>query len=208
MSPPSHDVIGFIIAGGQSTRYGSPKALADVAGERVVDRVERALRAVTSEVLLIANDAALAEAIGIEARRDRVPGLGPIGGLDAALAWAAELGAQGIVVAGCDMPFLPPSLFASILDVARATDADAVLPESDGPRGVEPLAAYYSVSCVPAIEAAISREDQRLIAFHRDVRVERLPLEDVRRHGDPAHIFMNLNTTSDRERADAIARNS
>ncbi len=197
-------VIGAVIAGGRSTRYGSPKALAMVGGERVIDRVVRAVRSATSDVILIANDAALASEIGLESRGDRVPDLGPLGGLDAALAWAAERGEDGIVAVGCDMPLLDGALLASLVARARSTGAQAVLPSSDGPRGVEPLVAYYAVSCLPAVEAAIARGDHRLIAFHGDIVVERISLDDVRAFGDPADLFMNMNSPADRVRAEAV----
>ncbi len=194
--------LGAIMAGGQSTRYGSPKALALVSGERVVDRVARTLRSVTPDIVLIANDSGLADTIGIDARPDRVPGLGPIGGFDAALGWAAERGATGILAVGCDMPFLSAGLLAALLQQADATGADAILPESTGPRGVEPLTAWYGVACLPAIQAAITRGDHRLVAFHRDIRVSRIPLAVVRSHGDEVRMFMNVNTPADRDAAE------
>jgi molybdopterin-guanine dinucleotide biosynthesis protein A len=74
---------------------------------------------------------------------------------------------------------------------------DAVLPESTGPRGVEPLCAYYGVACVGPIERAAARGDARMIAFHDEVRVHRLPLAEVRAYGEPEHLFANLNTPAD-----------
>jgi molybdopterin-guanine dinucleotide biosynthesis protein A len=197
-------VLGVIMAGGQSTRFGSPKALALVGGERVVDRVARTLSSVTTDVMLIANDEAVAREIGIAWRPDRVHGLGPLGGFDAALAWAEERSARGILVAGCDMPFLSASLLFALLQRADATGADAVLPESEGPRGMEPLTAYYGIGCIPAIRSAIARGDHRLIAFHGDVHMERLSLAAVREHGDPARMFMNMNTPDDLSRANTM----
>lgn len=197
-------VLGAVIAGGQSVRYGSPKALAMVGGERVVDRVIRALRVVSADVIAIANDAELGAAFGVPFRSDRIVGLGPIGGIDAALAWASELGHDGIFAVGCDMPFVSSKLLAMLHARAQALHVDAVLPESDGPRGVEPLCAWYSVSCLPAIAAAHARDDRRLIGFHQDINIERIAAGDVMQAGDPAVMFMNINTTTDREQADAL----
>ena len=112
----------------------------------------------------------------------------------------------GIVACACDMPFISAGLLSRIL--GDAPTADAVLPESTGPRGVEPLVAWYSIACLPAIEAAAARGDHRLISFHPDVRVVRVPLRDVRAFGEPDRLFMNLNTPADRETADAASRQS
>lgn len=204
MREPRADVLGVIIAGGQSTRYGSPKALAAVGGKRAVDHVIAALRAVVDDVVVIANDIGLAESIGLAWRSDRVSGLGPLGGFDAALQWAVERGRVGVLAAACDMPFLSSSLLSLIADRGATGSADAVLPSSNGPRGVEPLAAYYSVACIPAIEAAAARGDNRLISFHSDIIVSRVPIEEVSAFGSPDEMFMNMNTPADTEQIDKI----
>lgn len=196
--------LGVVSAGGHSSRFGSPKALATVGGRRVVDRVADALyRVVPREnVVCIANDAELAEAIGLPWRRDALADAGPLAGVHAGLLWARERSAAGALVVGCDMPFVVPTLLEALLDAA--VDADVVIPSSESRRGVEPLCAWYGDGCIPAIEAAAARGDARMIGFHRDVRVVRLPLDEVRRHGDPARLFLNINTPADREAAEAL----
>jgi molybdopterin-guanine dinucleotide biosynthesis protein A len=196
--------LGVISAGGRSSRFGSPKALAMVGGLRVVDRAAAALRTVTGaeSVCCIANDAALADAIGLPWRPDALPGIGALAGVHAGLLWARERGAHGAIVVGCDMPFVAAPLLRELL--ARSDDADLVIPASDGPRGVEPLCAWYGDACVEAIEAAAARGDARMIGFHDAVRVVKLPLDAVRQHGDPARIFLNLNTPEDLAAAQAM----
>jgi molybdopterin-guanine dinucleotide biosynthesis protein A len=198
------DVLGVVIAGGLSSRFGSPKALAQVAGQRVVDRVIAALRDALDdqEVVCIANDAAIAAAIGLPHRGDLLVGIGALGGVHAGLLWARERHCRGILGAGCDMPFLDPALLRALLD--RAGEADAVLPASTGRRGVEPLCAWYGTPCIPAIEAAVAAGDTRMIGFHDAVRVVLLPLHEVRTFGDPARLFMNLNTPADRDAAERL----
>ena len=201
----SHEPLGVVIAGGISSRFGSPKALAPVGGVRVVDRVIAALREIVGNVVCSANDASIASAIGLPSRPDVLAGIGPLGGLHAALLWARELNCHGILAVGSDMPFLEASLLRALVD--RATDVDAVLPSSEGPRGVEPLCAWYGDACVVAIEAAVARGDTRVIGFHRDVRITRIPLDEVRTLGDPAQMFMNLNTPADRDVAERLLAN-
>src|SRR5690606_22361496 len=100
-------VIGAVIAGGASSRFGSPKALATVGGTRVVDRVIRSLRTALGhrDVIAIVNDADLASRIGLPHRADVRAGAGALGGVHAALVWARERGSDGVLAAGCDMPF-------------------------------------------------------------------------------------------------------
>lgn len=197
-------VLGVVMAGGRNTRFGDIKALAEVRGLRIIDRVIAALRAVADDVVLSANDAAVYASTGLPARPDSIPDLGALGGLHAALSWARERGDAGILAVACDMPFPSPELLRAVRD--RAASHDVVLPESDSRRGLEPLFGYYSIACLPAIERAIARNDLRMIGFHGDVDVYRLPLEEVRNFGDPAVLFMNVNTRAELEHAERIAQ--
>lgn len=196
-------ILGVVMAGGRNTRFGDIKAFAEVRGTRIIDRVIIALGAVSDEVVLSANDVETYAPTGLEMRSDLLPGLGALGGLHTALAWAGERGADGIMVAACDMPF--PSI--ALLEYIRAVAAehDAVLPESGNRRGLEPLFGYYSVRCQPAVQAAIARGDRRMIGFHDDIDVLRISLEKVSEFGDPDVLFMNVNTRGELEEAQRIA---
>ena len=193
-------VLGAIIAGGASTRFGSPKALAEIAGERIIDRVVASLRSVTPEIVVIANDATVAEAVSLPSRPDAIAGAGALGGVYTALLWAEERGFAGILATACDMPFLNAALLRSLIDRA-ARGFDVVLPQSGGRRASEPLCAFYSTACAGPIRSAIDRGDRRMIAFHGDVELELVPLHEVSRFGDPEVLFMNVNTEADLERA-------
>lgn len=188
---------GVILAGGGATRFGgAPKGLELVAGERIIDRVAAALRPVADDLLLIANaPQATTWLPGVRAERDLRTGAGALGGLHAALSHAAG---RAILLVAWDMPFVPSALLARLRALGEAGDADVVIPESDGSRrGVEPLCAWYAAGCLPAVEATLDRDDLRVIGFHDAVRVHRLSLEEVRRFGDPARIFSNVNTPAD-----------
>lgn len=202
------DTYGAILAGGESRRYGAPKALASVGGRRIIDRVLEVLRGVTGDVVLLANEPSLFADLGLPTRPDLRPGLGALGGILTGLHWAREEGRRGILAVACDMPFLSPGLLAALLEAASVDEGrppDVVIPEGRNRRGVEPLCAWYGTRCIDAIEARLEAGDRRMIAFHDDVRVERLPMDRVRRFGAPDTLFLNVNTPADRDRADAIA---
>jgi molybdopterin-guanine dinucleotide biosynthesis protein A len=70
---------------------------------------------------------------------------------------------------------------------------------------VEPLCAYYSARCLPAVEHCLAAGDRRVIAFFEEVRMVRMSLEEVSTFGDPATMFMNVNTPLDLDRAESYA---
>jgi molybdopterin-guanine dinucleotide biosynthesis protein A len=197
--------LGAILAGGASRRFGSPKALARVGGRTIVARVRDALAEAGLDAVLIASESWRFDDLRLPTRGDRLPGLGALAGVETALRWAMEDGRNGALCVACDMPFISPPLLREIAARALEGDADAIVPESGGRRGFEPLCAWYSVDCLPAIERALASGDRSLRALVDAARAERIPLMDVRRCGDPDVIFLNVNTPGDLRRAVEIA---
>jgi molybdopterin-guanine dinucleotide biosynthesis protein A len=177
-----------------------------VGGRRVIDRVADALREAADDLLLIANDPdARAWLPDVPIAGDVRTNCGSLGGIHAAIVRAG----QPVLVVAWDMPFVPSALLRTLRD--GAARADAVLPESGSRRGLEPLCAYYSPACVPAIERRLDANDMRVVSFFEEVRIERVPEREVRRFGDPAVLFMNVNTPDDlalaeRHAADGLDR--
>ena len=190
MTPPC---TGVILAGGQATRYaGAFKGLVEVGGRRIIDRVAEALAAASDSLLLVANDPAAAEWLpGVPVAHDVRTGAGSLGGIHAAIVHAG----MPVLVVAWDMPFVPASLLTELRE--RGRGADVAVPESGSRRGLEPLCAYYSPACIPAIERRLDADDRRVIGFFDDVKVVRLPAERVASHGDPALLFLNVNSPDD-----------
>ncbi len=194
---------GVVLAGGGATRYGGrPKGLERVGGQRIIDRVAEALLEVTEDLLLIANDPAAASWLpDVRMAGDVLHDSGSVAGIHAAL---SHTGGSVLVVAW-DMPFVPAALLRALRAAAERDRSDVAVPESGSRRGVEPMCAYYAPACRDAIERAVARDDRRVVAFFDDVRVSRLPADEVARFGDPEHIFMNVNTPEDLALAERIA---
>lgn len=194
-------VAGAVLAGGGATRFeGRPKGLERVGGARILDRLVDVFgQALGAAPLLVANapDAPTWRP-DLRVVADVRPGMGSLGGIYTAVVEAPA----PVVCVAWDMPFVTPGLVRALAD--GLAEWDAFLPESDGRRGVEPLCAGYGPACAAAIAASLEAGDLRAIGFHRAVRVGRLPLEAVRRLGDPARLFFNINTADDLARADAL----
>ena len=199
----THDprlINGAILAGGAASRFGGrPKGLEVVGGERVVERVAGVMREALGQApVLIANDPGAARwDTGLRIESDVLPGYGALGGLHAAVARTPA----PVVAVAWDMPFVNATLVRLLAD-ALVSGIDAVLPASGGRRGMEPLCAAYGPACEPAIRRALERGDRRAIAFHDDVSVAVLPLEQVARAGAPELLFFNINTAEDLAQAE------
>jgi molybdopterin-guanine dinucleotide biosynthesis protein A len=173
-----------------------------IGGERIIDRVARALTdALGAPPLLIANDAqAGAWRPDLQLIVDIRPGQGSLGGLYTAVMEAPA----PVVCVAWDMPFVTAPLLRALADGLGGHDA--LLPWSPRRHGVEPMCAAYGPRCREAIAASLDAGDLRAVAFHPRISLGILPLSELRRFGDPERLFFNVNTADDLARADGLWR--
>ena len=99
-------ILGAIIAGGRSSRFGSDKACAVVDGRSLLDHVLVGLGAQTDAIVICGQDVS-----GCVSLADRPrPDIGPLGGLAAALHYSAHHGFDGVLTSACDTPLVPADL--------------------------------------------------------------------------------------------------
>jgi molybdopterin-guanine dinucleotide biosynthesis protein A len=196
-------LVGVVLAGGASSRFGGePKGLQEVGGLRVIDRVVAALRGTTTDLVLAANDPDAANWLpGVAVLADRVSGTGGLAGVDAALTSERD-----VLVVAWDMPFVTAQVASALVDLAHATDADVVVPESESPFGFEPFCAFYAARVGPALSAFLAgggRAPRDFLA--RLTRVERVPRAKLALLGDVRRTFMSVNSPEDLAKARALA---
>ena len=105
-------MLGVILAGGRSRRFGQDKAVALLEGQRLIDRVIAVLRPQVDDVIVAGRMMSGATCVA-----DRpVPDLGPLGGLNAGLWHARTMGFEWVVSAPCDAPFLPNDLVTRLFE--------------------------------------------------------------------------------------------
>ena len=169
-----------------------------------MDRVADALRPVTDTLLVVANDPQAGTWLpGVPHARDRFPGAGGLAGVDAALHWKRE---GDVLVVAWDMPFVSTALLRALVAGAAETGADVSLPESPSPYGFEPFCAFYSRRVADSLAEFLEGGGGAARDFIRRLaRVHRLDGEAVRAIGDPATLFLSVNTPADLDRARAIA---
>jgi molybdenum cofactor guanylyltransferase len=190
-----------IIAGGQAERLGGyPKGLLLVGGRRIVDRQINAARGVFSRMLLVSNEPTLWSGLGIPVVGDRVPGAGPLAGIDAALAALLPEEEAVVCVAG-DMPFLTPGSLSLLRDVHPHAAAFAA--RADG--RPEPLFARYARPCAPALAAALAAGRLGAASFLAAIGAAYLDETAMRARSPELTFLTNINTPADLARAQGLA---
>lgn len=116
-------LLGAVLAGGQSRRFGSDKALAELDDRPLIAHAAAALEPYVDTVAICGR--AFAPYLALADRP--APGLGPLGGLAAALRHAADNGFAQVLSIGCDVPALPAALVEALI-AAGAPIAVRALP--------------------------------------------------------------------------------
>ncbi len=192
-------VTPIVLAGGAGTRLGGVnKALVEVGGRRVIDRLLDALRPLGAEIVIVNNDGSLAGLPGTRVVTDVEPGAGALMGLYSGL---RVVRTPLATVTACDMPFVSTAVLRALIALAPAYDAVVPLVD-DRP---EPLHAVYRTTCLPAIEAALAAGRKQLIAFFDDVRVRYVPQAALRAWDPDGRSFLNINRPEDLAAARTLA---
>lgn len=149
----------MILAGGQSRRFGSDKALAQLGGQTLLARVAASLEACPRRLLLA--PAGRYRLSGWTVQPERRQGEGPLAALETALAWAAAQAGPGwVALSGVDYPLLTPAVWQALAAAAESGRLAAGFRGTDG--GPEPLPALYHTALRPRITAALDTGERRL----------------------------------------------
>lgn len=201
------DVPGVILAGGRATRLGGrDKALERVAGRCMLAHVIERLAPQVSGLAVSANgDPARFATFGLPVLADSAAGhhvaefQGPLAGILAALDWAAGQGAEAVVTAACDTPFLPRDLVARLVGAVASGPAVAASRDSGGELRRHPTCGLWPVALRKNLRVALLGGTRKAGAW-------------AARHGAGVAVFdsrfldpfFNVNTPEDLLAAEAM----
>lgn len=151
-------LLGAILAGGASSRFGSDKALAHFDGRMLLDHAAAQLRLHVDAMVVVGR-----EWPGLASIADRPrPGLGPLGGLAGALAHANAHGFDAVLTASCD---------------AIGLDAEAVVALAPGPSilDAQPVIGLWPADLASDLDAWLAADHPRSVyAFADHVAARRV----------------------------------
>jgi molybdopterin-guanine dinucleotide biosynthesis protein A len=201
----------IILAGGQSSRFGSNKALALLAGKPLVCHVTERLSHTADETFVVIGrreprgdyEAVLPRGVKVinDAQEGKTPFNGIVTGLQAA-------SSEYAFICACDIPFVNERVVD--LFFWRASSVDAAIPKwNDG--GIEPLEAVYRVSSTLQVaRETMARSGQRLkVMIDKLAHVVYVSVEDeVSRLDSDLRTFFNVNSREDMKTAEQMLSNA
>lgn len=157
-------ILGAVLAGGQSSRFGSDKALAEFEGQTFLARAVDTLSGWCDHVVVVGRETAPAPTIPDWPRA----GMGPLGGLAAALRLAADGGYHAVLSCGVDSLDLPDDLQRKLGLAPACLEA-------------QPIVGIWPVEATPVLEAIVEGEPPHSVRRFaqaigaRPVTLERAP---------------------------------
>lgn len=180
-------VTAFVLAGGKSSRMGSDKAFLKLGDETLVSRALQAASSMAGEVRIV-GDARKFAAFG-EVIEDVYRGLGPLGGIHAALSSSrTELN----LVLAVDLPFVGREFLEYLLLRARESDAMVTVPRAGV--GLQPLCAAYRRGFAEVAERSLRVGNNKIDSLFATVATCVIEEHELVRAGFSAETFRNLNT--------------
>lgn len=191
-------IVGAVLAGGRSERFGSDKVRATIDGATLVQRAVATLRRSAPLVVLADRGRSLVD--GTTSLPD-LPGLeggGPAAGL---LAVADAFPGSTVLALACDLPLLPAPLLDVLLRHVVEGDADLAMFVS--PRGPEPAAAAWGATALEVLRsrALAGRRALRGVLDEAGIRCTLVPIEEaIRDPEERRRVLWNVNRPDDLER--------
>jgi molybdenum cofactor guanylyltransferase len=195
---------GVVLAGGLARRMGGgDKALREIGGRPILARVIARLKPQCEALALNANgDPGRFSAFGLPVVADGVAGHpGPLAGILAGLDWAAanRPGAQWVLSAPADCPFLPRDLVARLSCGLREERAEIAVAASGGRS--HPVVGLYPIVLREALREALVAEGLRKV----EAWIGRRRVATVEWPAAPLDPFFNANTAADLAEAERLA---
>ena len=181
---------GFILAGGDSTRFGRDKATALYEGEALIDRCLGRLREVGVSQSIVTPDRTRYSDREVCILAEEREGLGPVEGLRVALETCRRPWALVLAV---DMPRVDHAMLSALMSQADEEDHALCFLDSDGRR--HPFPGIYRTTLAPLVARMSDAGSMQRLLNHVGART--LRREQIPEIADLDRSLMNVNRPED-----------
>jgi molybdopterin-guanine dinucleotide biosynthesis protein A len=177
---------------------GTDKAFVKLDGSTLLARSLALARSVSNRVCIVGRSEKFAAFATVA--EDVFSDCGPLGGIHSALRNSqTDLN----LMLAVDMPFISQEFLAFLVQKARLTEAQVVVPRANG--SLQPLCAIYRREFFPAAENALRLGKNRIDRLFDAAGTRVIEEEELVRAGFTAGIFRNLNTNEELKAQQAIS---
>jgi molybdopterin-guanine dinucleotide biosynthesis protein A len=186
------DILGVVLAGGQSRRFGRDKAVAQLDGRRLIERVAARALPQTAALAISGRDYGLR----LPVIPDAMASEGPLTGVLSALRWGRACGFSAVASFSCDAPFFPPDLVARLAEKASPAFGCSFA-VANGTR--HPVFALWKISALGRLQEVYDTGTRSLMAAQD--RIGSAAVIFAAGPGPGGDMFFNINRPDDQSLA-------
>ena len=193
-----NNILGVILAGGKSKRFGEDKSKVKLNGKTLLDHTLDKIKSKFNKIIIVSNSKILKKYTTIN---DYIDGqLGPLVGVLSAMKWIKKNNyhCNWIVTFPCDTPFFNISLIDKFVEASKLNDSLLYFVKSKEKR--HNIFGLWSLELIETLENDIMQNNYRKVEIWANkigVKTINISYKDV----DP---FFNINTKEDLAEAEKI----
>ena len=196
-----HNILGVILAGGRSSRFGSNKSLSKLANSKLIEHIINKIDIYFSEILLISNDNNLKiENQKIKIIEDYIKGyLGPLAGVLSAIKYANSFKNKykWIITFPCDTPFFDKLIIEKMIEKTISAKEKIYLVKDKNQR--HNIFGLWNTSLENILEDDLNNNFRKV-----DLWTDKIGCNFIEKDIQNENEFLNINTKKDLELAEKI----
>ena len=194
-----HNILGVILAGGKSSRFGSNKSLSNLSNSKLIDHVINKISKYFNEILIVSNDSKLImNDPKISIIKDCIDGyLGPLVGVLSALKFAKNKNYNWIMTFPCDTPFFDEKIIEKMIEKTISTKEKIFFIKDKHQR--HNIFGTWSASLENTLEEDINNNFRKV-----DLWADKIGCSLIEKNIKNENEFLNINTKEELALAEKI----
>ena len=197
-----NNILGTVLAGGKSQRFGEDKSQVSLANKLLIDYVLSEIIDQFKEILIVSNNSInFQSSEKITKIEDYKKRLGPLGGVLSAMKWIKtnKRDYQWIATFPVDTPFFKKQILKDFIKNINFNESDLFFIKSNNKR--HNIFGLWSIKLLDRLEKDLTDGERKVELWANNVGVKIINMEFP--NNDP---FFNINTKEDLEKAKEILK--
>ena len=198
-----NNILGTVLAGGKSQRFGEDKSQVMLAGKLLIDHMLTEIIDEFKELLIVSNNKiSFHNSERISIIEDFEKGLGPLGGVLSAMKWIKEnqKDYKWIATFPVDTPFFKRQILKDFIQNINFNESDLFFIKSNNTR--HNIFGLWSINLLDKLEKDLNNGERKVELWANNTGVKIINMEFS--NNDP---FFNINTKEDLKKAEEILKN-
>ena len=192
-----NNILGTILAGGKSQRFGEDKSQVKLGDKLLIDYILSEIIEEFREILVVSNSSIdFRKSEKISVIKDIKKNLGPLGGVLTAMKWVKNNNKdyKWISTFPADTPFFKRSIFQKFLQDIQPEESKLFFIKSNNTR--HNIFGLWSIDLIDKLEEDLNKGERKVEVWANSIGVKTINIEF--QNEDP---FFNINTKEDLEKA-------